>query len=91
VGYGATRRHYAKLYGRPGAMHSAFGQFAAFTQDAEDNKAFAASGNGASPSRLTSTVTFGRSIFRPAIRCCVSGYAAQSSARPMGVVRELCG
>ena len=40
----ATRRHYAKLYGRPGAMHSAFGQFAAFTQDAEDNKAFAASG-----------------------------------------------
>jgi pimeloyl-ACP methyl ester carboxylesterase len=40
----ATRRHYAKLYARPGAMHSAFNQFAAFTQDADDNKAFAASG-----------------------------------------------
>jgi pimeloyl-ACP methyl ester carboxylesterase len=40
----ATRRHYAKLYGRPGAMHSAFNQFAAFTLDAVDNKAFAASG-----------------------------------------------
>jgi pimeloyl-ACP methyl ester carboxylesterase len=36
------RRHYARLYARPGAMHSAFNQFAAFTQDAIDNKAFAA-------------------------------------------------
>jgi pimeloyl-ACP methyl ester carboxylesterase len=40
----ATRRHYAELYGRPGAMHSAFEQFAAFAQDAIDNKAFAARG-----------------------------------------------
>jgi pimeloyl-ACP methyl ester carboxylesterase len=40
----ATRRHYARLYARPGAMHSAFNQFAAFTQDAIDNKALAASG-----------------------------------------------
>ena len=40
----ATRRHYARLYARPGAMHAAFNQFAAFTQDAEDNKAFAARG-----------------------------------------------
>jgi pimeloyl-ACP methyl ester carboxylesterase len=40
----ATRRHYAKLYARPGAMHSAFNQFAAFTQDASDNKALAANG-----------------------------------------------
>jgi pimeloyl-ACP methyl ester carboxylesterase len=39
-----TRRHYATLYARPGAMHSAFSQFAAFTQDAIDNKAFAAKG-----------------------------------------------
>ena len=39
-----TRRHYAKLYARRGAMHSAFNQFAAFTQDAIDNKAFAAKG-----------------------------------------------
>jgi pimeloyl-ACP methyl ester carboxylesterase len=40
----ATRNHYAKLYARPGAMHSAFNQFAAFTQDATDNQAFAAKG-----------------------------------------------
>jgi pimeloyl-ACP methyl ester carboxylesterase len=40
----ATRQHYAELYARPGAMHSAFNQFAAFTQDAIDNKAFAAKG-----------------------------------------------
>jgi len=40
----ATRRHYAQLYARPGAMHSAFNQFAAFTQDAIDNKAFVEKG-----------------------------------------------
>jgi pimeloyl-ACP methyl ester carboxylesterase len=40
----ATREHYAALYARPGAMHSAFNQFAAFTQDAIDNKAFVAKG-----------------------------------------------
>src|SRR6202045_1997051 len=40
----ATRRHYAKLYARPGAMHAAFNQFGAFTQDAIDNKALAANG-----------------------------------------------
>jgi pimeloyl-ACP methyl ester carboxylesterase len=35
-----TRRHYAELYARPGAIHCAFsGQFAAFTRDAEENKA----------------------------------------------------
>jgi pimeloyl-ACP methyl ester carboxylesterase len=39
-----TRRHYAKLYALPGAMHSAFEQFAAFHQDAIDNKALAAKG-----------------------------------------------
>ncbi|MGC2824140.1 MAG: tripartite tricarboxylate transporter substrate-binding protein [Pseudolabrys sp.] len=38
----ATRQHYAKIYARPGAMHAAFNQFAAFSQDASDNKAFAA-------------------------------------------------
>jgi pimeloyl-ACP methyl ester carboxylesterase len=36
----ATRRHYARLYARPGNMHAAFNQFAAFTQDATDNKVF---------------------------------------------------
>lgn len=40
----ASRRHYAKLYARPGAMHSGFAQFAAFDQDAIDNKAFLAQG-----------------------------------------------
>jgi pimeloyl-ACP methyl ester carboxylesterase len=45
----ATRRHYAALYARPGAMHSAFNQFAAFTQDAIDNKAFAAKGKLSMP------------------------------------------
>jgi len=40
----AIRRHYARLYARPGAMHCAFEQFAAFKQDAEDNQAFAAKG-----------------------------------------------
>ena len=44
-----TRRHYAQLYARPGAMHSAFEQFAAFSQDAIDNKAFAAKGKLAMP------------------------------------------
>lgn len=35
-----TRRHYAALYARPGAIHNAFGgQFAAFSRDAEENKA----------------------------------------------------
>ncbi|HWV43323.1 alpha/beta hydrolase [Pseudorhodoplanes sp.] len=41
----ATRRHYAKIYARPGAMHAAFEQFATFnTKDVADNKAFQAKG-----------------------------------------------
>ena len=40
----ATRSHYAELYAREGAMHSAFNQFAAFQQDAIDNKAFVEKG-----------------------------------------------
>jgi pimeloyl-ACP methyl ester carboxylesterase len=35
-----SRRHYAALYALPGAMHSGFAQFAAFDQDAIDNRAF---------------------------------------------------
>jgi pimeloyl-ACP methyl ester carboxylesterase len=38
------RQHYAKLYALPGAMHSAFEQFAAFAQDAIDNQQFVARG-----------------------------------------------
>lgn len=45
----ATRAHYAKLYALPGAMHSAFNQFGAFTQDAEDNKVLAARGKTGIP------------------------------------------
>lgn len=40
----AARVHYAKLYALPGAMHSGFAQFAAFDQDAIDNRAYLASG-----------------------------------------------
>jgi pimeloyl-ACP methyl ester carboxylesterase/uncharacterized RmlC-like cupin family protein len=41
----AAREHYAALYARPGAMRSGFAQFAAFDQDAEDNRAWLAAGN----------------------------------------------
>lgn len=37
-----TRQHYAALYARPHAMHNAFEQFAAFSQDATDNQALLA-------------------------------------------------
>ncbi|CAN7776591.1 alpha/beta hydrolase [Variovorax sp. LjRoot175] len=33
----ATRRHYARIYARPGAMRAAFAQFLAIPKDAEDN------------------------------------------------------
>jgi pimeloyl-ACP methyl ester carboxylesterase len=39
-----TRRHYASLYARPQAIHDAFEQFGAFSQDAIDNKALLAKG-----------------------------------------------
>jgi pimeloyl-ACP methyl ester carboxylesterase len=35
----SSRRHYAALYARRGAMHAGFMQFAAFDQDAADNRA----------------------------------------------------
>jgi pimeloyl-ACP methyl ester carboxylesterase len=37
-----TRAHYAELYAKPHAMHDAFEQFGAFSQDAVDNKALLA-------------------------------------------------
>ena len=40
----ASRAHYAGLYALPGAMHSGFAQFAAFDQDAIDNRAWLATG-----------------------------------------------
>jgi pimeloyl-ACP methyl ester carboxylesterase len=40
----ASREHYARLYAQPGAMHAGFNQFAAFDQDAIDNKAFVTAG-----------------------------------------------
>jgi pimeloyl-ACP methyl ester carboxylesterase len=45
----AARQHYARLYALPGAMHSGFMQFAAFDQDAADNKALLAKGKLAMP------------------------------------------
>jgi pimeloyl-ACP methyl ester carboxylesterase len=45
----ASRRHYAALYAKPGAMHAGFAQFAAFDQDAIDNKAFLAAGKLSMP------------------------------------------
>jgi pimeloyl-ACP methyl ester carboxylesterase len=39
-----TRRHYAALYSRPHAIHNAFSQFAAFTQDARDDRELLAKG-----------------------------------------------
>jgi pimeloyl-ACP methyl ester carboxylesterase len=45
-----TRQHYADLYAKPRAMHDAFEQFAAFNQDAIDDKALlAANGKLAMP------------------------------------------
>jgi pimeloyl-ACP methyl ester carboxylesterase len=35
----ASRQHYAELYASPGRMHAGFAQFAAFDQDAIDNRA----------------------------------------------------
>ncbi|WP_244473461.1 alpha/beta hydrolase [Rhizobium sp. Leaf262] len=35
----ASRAHYAELYSKPGRMHAGFMQFAAFDQDAIDNRA----------------------------------------------------
>ena len=46
-----TREHYAELYAKPRAMHDAFEQFAAFNQDALDNKALLASGGKGSSER----------------------------------------
>jgi len=39
-----TREHYAALYAKPHAMHDAFEQFAAFSQDAIDNRELLAKG-----------------------------------------------
>ena len=45
----AARVHYSKLYAMPGAMHSGFMQFAAFDQDAIDNRQFLGQGKLAMP------------------------------------------
>jgi pimeloyl-ACP methyl ester carboxylesterase len=45
----AAREHYAKLYAQPGAMHCGFMQFAAFDQDAIDNRKFVTQGKLAMP------------------------------------------
>lgn len=40
----AARDHYAEIYAKPGRMHAGFAQFAAFDQDAIDNRALLAKG-----------------------------------------------
>src|SRR5271163_4399057 len=45
----ATRQHYAALYALPGTIRAGFAQFAAFGQDAVDNKAYLAKGRLAMP------------------------------------------
>ena len=45
----ASRSHYAALYAKPGRMHAGFLQFAAFDQDAIDNRASLARGRLAMP------------------------------------------
>lgn len=44
-----TREHYAQLYALPHAIHDAFEQFAAFTQDGIDNRGFLSQGKLAMP------------------------------------------
>jgi pimeloyl-ACP methyl ester carboxylesterase len=59
----AAREHYARLYALPGAMHSGFMQFAAFDQDALDNRAFLAKGKLAMPVlALGGEKSFGRTM-----------------------------
>ena len=58
-----TRQHYAALYALPGAMHSAFAQFAAFDQDAIDNQALIANGKLSTPVlALGGEKSFGRQM-----------------------------
>lgn len=45
----ASRRHYAKLYAMPGAIHVGMEQFKAFDQDTNDNRAFLAKGQLSMP------------------------------------------
>lgn len=40
----ASRQHYATFYAMPGAMHAGFAQFAAFDQDAIDDRAMLSAG-----------------------------------------------
>jgi len=74
-----TRNHYAALYARPGAIHSAFsGQFGAFAQDAIDNQQLLAKGKLSIPilaiggdhsysADLATEVTFAATDVRPAV------------------------
>ncbi|WP_421897556.1 alpha/beta fold hydrolase [Niveispirillum sp.] len=68
-----ARVHYAKLYAQPGAIHAGFAQFAAFDQDAIDDKAFLAEG------KLTMPVLAvgGEKSFGPAMAA-VMRYAAEN-------------
>ena len=64
-----ARRHYATLYSLPGAMHAGFLQFAAFDQDAIDNRAAAPKGRLVMPVlAIGGENSFGHDGFRHARR-----------------------
>jgi pimeloyl-ACP methyl ester carboxylesterase len=70
----ASRRHYAGLYARPGNMRAGFAQFAAFDQDAADNRAWLATGK-----RLTMPVLAlgGEKSFGPVMAVVMRAAATQ--------------
>lgn len=71
-----SRRHYAALYARPGAMRSGFAQFAAFDRDAADNAAWLAKGE-----RLTMPILAvgGEKSFGPMMATVMSAAATNVS------------
>jgi pimeloyl-ACP methyl ester carboxylesterase len=58
-----TRQHYAALYARPHAMHDAFEQFGAFSQDAADNKELLAKGKITMPVFAIGAERFSASVW----------------------------
>ncbi len=72
------RQHYASLYAAPGRMHAGFRQFAAFDQDAVDNRAWLASHG-----KLTMPVLAigGEKSFGPMMAVAARGGAVQVEER----------
>jgi pimeloyl-ACP methyl ester carboxylesterase len=74
----SQRQHYAALYAAPGRMHAGFGQFAAFDQDAIDNRAWLATHG-----KLTMPVLAigGEKSFGPMMAVAARGGAVQVEER----------